>query len=543
MSVLSLGDRAIAGTLLCDELGSESQPVKKAYISEILPNPSKFSKSFVADTAIEEGEVVQLKSNGNIEKIEINSYTQLPQFPVAPYQQFVPTGGTPQAYTSVLFSDLNRCLIGYENTSQRSVNIVYGDIDKGFATPFSFNPVNVLYTAPVGNVITMVRFIEESFNPLVQKPRGLCIYSETGSGASVGSFMFAYEFDFITNTIKQGEKTEFNVAGIETDGVFIDETAFCLYTADNTLEYWGVDWIDTGISTFPLQKINEASLSPSTSVQYPQINTFVATSGDRVVVCWYRNTLNRAAKRPVVIDTITGAFTIGTESSGGTSTGTAGYRITKKYNDQTCYSQENTGSPGISFLPHTYNPATNTLDIDGAFVSIASGNCNGIEFLELNGIGKLLVWFCEAYVVNYPIAGFYNLDTASNFSQTIVSASPSAFGSIGIIQEDADVILGWQGSGDGRAVLCNIGDAVGNLNANRIIGVADETKAIGESVKVNLLGSVGDVSKVAPPLSPVSECYVQLNGDITQVPATGEVAIGKALTSGEILLSTNPTAL
>ncbi len=542
MSVSALGDRAVAGTLLCDELGSESQPVKKAYISEILPNPSKFSKSFVADTAIQEGEVVQLKSNGNIEKIEINNYTSLPQFPVAPYQQFVGTGGTPQAYTSVLFSDLNRCLIGYENTSQRSVNIVYGDIDTGFPNPFSFNPVNQLYQAPVGNTITMVRFIEEGFNPLVQKPRGLCIYSETGSGASVGTFMFAYEFDFITNTIVQGEKTEFNTAGIEVDGVFIAENDFALYTADNKLEYWNVNWSDTG-TPFPLSKENESAVSGLTSVQYPQINTFQATSGDRVVVCWYRNGLGRAAKRPVIIDTTSGQFTIGNENSGGTSTNTSGYRITKKYNDQTCYSQENTGNPGISFLPHTYNPATNTLEIDGSFVNIGSGNCNGIEFLELTGIGKLLVWFCESYISNFPLAGFYNLDTASNFSQTIVSSAPASFGSIGIIQEDADVILGWQGPGDGRAVLCNIGDAVGNLNADRIIGVSDETKAIGESVKVNLLGSVGDVSNYAPPLNPVAECYVQLNGDITQVPATGEVAIGKALTSGEILLSPNPTAL
>ncbi len=539
----ALGDTSKTKTLIADQLGTPSHHVQKAYIDEIIPNPSKFTKSFVADTDILEGEIVQLKSNGNIEKIEINNYTALPQFPVAPYQQFVGTGGTPQAYTSVLFSDLNRCLIGYENTSQRSVNLVYGDIDKGFPNPFSFNPVNQLYQAPVGNTITMVRFIEEGFNPLVQKPRGLCIYSETGAGASVGTWLFGYEFDFITNTVLMGDKYKFNVAGIEADAVFLNENAFGLYTADNTFEYWGVDWINTGTEQFPLQKINEVSVSALTTVQYPQVNTFEAVNGDRVVVCWYRTTINRASKTPVIVDLVSGAVDIGTESTGGTSTGSAGYRITKNYDVQSCYSKEDRSNSWVSFLKHTYDPLTKTLAIDGSFVNIGSGDCNGIEFLELTGIGKLLVWFCEAYIVNYPLAGFYNLDTASNFSQTIVSSSPASFGSIGIIQEDADVILGWQGPGDGRAVLCNIGDAVGNLNSDRIIGVADETKATGQNVKVNLLGSVGDVSKVAPALSPVSECYVQLNGDITQVPATGEVSIGKALSSGEILLSPNPTAL
>ena len=384
----------------------------------------------------------------------------------------------------------------------------------------------------------MTRFIAEPFNVSVQNPRGICIYSEVGSGTTVGTYIFAYQFNFITNQVVTGEKSKFNVAGLEADAVFIAESELCLLTADNKLEKWSVNWTDT-TTPYPMTKQDEIAVFASPTIQYPQVNSFVDINGDTIVVCWYRNSLNRAAKTSVKV--LASSFEVGNENSGGTTTGAAGYRITKNYDGFSCYSQENTGSPGISFLKHTYNSTTNTLEIDGSFVNIGSGDCNGIEFLNLTGIGKILVWFCEAYIVNYPIAGFYNLDTASNFTQTIVSSAPASFGSIGIIQEDADVILAWQGPGDGRAVLCNIGDAVGNLNADRIIGIADDTKTIGGSVDVHLLGSVGQIP--APTLEPVGKCYVQLNGEVTQIPATGEVEIGLGLSSNELLLNTKPTTL
>lgn len=506
------------------------------HYEKLVPPVSTLEQSFTTDTDIEKGDVVQLKSNGNIEKVEISSYTQLPQFPVAPYQAFIGTGGVPQAYTSVLFTDLNRCLVGWENTSARTLNIQYWDIDKTFPTPFSFNPVNVVYTASGSNNLDYQRTLLDEINADVDNPRGVCIYAESGTGSSVGTYIFAWTFNYTTNTATTGTSLQISTAPLDIDGVFTAEDKVCVISSDNKLSQFLVNWADPN-KVITLNG-TPANVSDSlTSITNPRINTFNTTT-DTHVATFHTSTYVRV--RPFIVGATD--FTAGNESNNA-SFSIFIYAVSKKYNALTCYLTANLASPGIGYNTISYNDTTDTMDWGAGFTSLSAGTPMSVEYLELSGIGKLLVWFNEGYITNYPTAGFYNLDTASNNSYIITSSAPADFATLGVLQEDADVILAWQGTGDGRCALCNIGDAVGNLNADRIIGISKENKSVGQDVDVKLLGSVADVSPKISTLSPVSECYVQVDGNLTQVPATGEVSLGKALTNGEILLTTNPTAI
>jgi hypothetical protein len=513
----SLGKHAYVGTLNYEKL---------------VPAVSTIARSFVADTDIQKGRVVQLKSNGNVEEISGND-TIAPQFPVAPYQQFVGTGSTPQAHTSVLYTSELQVLIGYENTAGRNFNLVYADIDKTSANPFTFKPPQLIYQAPGTNTISFQRCIlDEDFKD-PNTARGVAIYAEAGTGASVGTYIVPWLYTYANNNLAVGtQPAQLSSSVVDFDATFIKGSGFSLQvwviTGDNLLQLVHLDFGSLiGTIDTTKKRVDNTLLN----LVNPKITDYEGNEG-LYVMCFYSNG-GQPKGRSIQIDNFPSS-TLGAVALN-TTTGTL-YDITKRSKGNDIYLICNQSSPGVGFTKWTYDESTATFSVSIS-TNVSSGNPASIEYLEANNT-NYLVWFSKGYMSNLPFGGFYNLDTASNTGFTLVNSAPADFGAIGVIEQDLDIVYAWTGQGDGRCVLCNLGDRTTNLNADRVIGVANETKKSGERVEVNALGSISEVAGTT--LAPLGDTYVDYKGNITQLPDIGEVKIGKAIGENDILLSPNP---
>lgn len=519
----SLTDDAYVGTLHYKQL---DPPIKS------------LEELFITDTLVSKGQVVQLKTNGHIEAIS-GTDTIAPAFPVAPYQQFVGTGGTPQAHTSVLYTSELQVLIGYENTSSRNVNLVYADIDKTSATPFTFKAPQLIYQAPGTNTLVYQRCILDVDYKDPFTARGVAIWAEAGTGASVGTYIVPWLYTYAGNVLAVGTApSQLSSSVVDFDATFIYGAGFSLQvwviTGDNLLQSVQLDF---GSLIATIQTPSQVVDSSAVNLINPKITDFEGDNG-LYVMCYYSNG-GIPKGRSIQIDNFP-SFTLGAVATNTTS-GTL-YDITKKSlrsGNNIIYVLCNQSSPGVGFTEWTYDETTASFSVSTS-TNVSSGNPAAIEYLVANGT-NYLVWFSEAYIVNYPVGGFYNLDTNSNTGFTLVTSSPADFGAIGVIEQDLDIVYAWQGTGDGRACLCNLGDRTTNLNANRIIGIADEDGEIGSRIRVAVLGSVAETN--VNTLAPLEDVYVDFNGVISSTPLIGDVNIGRGLTTQDTLLSTNPKSI
>ncbi len=516
----SLTDDAYVGTL---------------HYKKLEPPVKSLEERFIADTNITKGEVVQLKTNGNIESITGTDIIT-PAFPVAPFQQFVGTGGTPQAHTSVLYTSELQVLIGYENTSLRNVNLVYGDIDKTATSPFTFKTPKVIYQAPGSNTILYQRSILDADFRDPTSARGVCIWAETGSGATVGTYIVPWIYTYAGNNLAVGTNpTQVSASAIDFDATYINGSAFTdqiwIITSNNLLLLAELDY---GSLIATIQSPSQQVDSSLTTLINPRITDYEGNNG-LYVMCFYSNGATPLG-RSIQIDAYP-TFTLG--AVGVNTTTGALFHISKKRDGTKIYCICNQSSPGVGFTVWDYDESSASFTISTS-TNVSSGNPAAIEYLNANGT-NYLVWFSEGYISNLPFAGFYNLDTNSNAPFTLTASSPCDFGAIGVIEQDLDIVYAWQGPGDGRAALCNLGNRTTNLNASRIIGIADEDGVIGQQIRVAVLGSVGETN--VDTLAPLEDVYVEFDGTISKTPVIGDVRIGKGLTTRDVLLSTEPQTI
>lgn len=492
---------------------------------------SALEKTFVADTNIAEGKVVQLKTNGKIEEIS-GTETIAPAFPVQPYQQFGGTGTSPGPHTEVLYTSQTQVIISYEDTSARQVALRYADIDKNSTTPFTFKTPVVVYQAPGSNTITYNRSILDADFRDPATARGITLYAEAGTGASVGTYIVCWIYTYASNTIQVGTPVQVSPNVLDFDATFIPGAGFTnqlwIITGNNLLQ---LALLDFSALTSTLQTPTQVVDGSLVNLTNPRITPIEGNQG-LYVMCFYSNG-GVPKGRSIQIDSFP-TFTLGAIATN-TISGNL-YAVTKKQPGLDIWVLCNQSSPGVGFTTWSFDESTATFSISTS-VNLSSGNPIDIEYLNVAGV-NYLVWFSEGYISNLPFAGYYNLDISNNTGFTLTPSAPADFGSIGVIDQDLDMVYAWSGTGDGRVALCNLGDRTTNLDAQKIIGVSTETKVTGEEVKVELLGSVSKVT-TASALEPTGEVYVDFEGDISQRPVIGEVVIGKALTTNEALLHTN----
>ncbi len=521
----SLGRSATVGTL---------------YYKDLEPPVSTIEERFTAETAIEKDKVVMLKQNGKVEAVT-GEDTLSPAFPVAPYDQYAPTGSGPGDYPSPMYISPSKVLFGYEDSGAKTLNFRYANVSKTNPDPFDFpdNPI-VLYPAGSTNIINQSRFIFDELNASADKAQGVVVWNETGgTPAKTGTWIAAWSFDIGSRVASFGTPVQLDGTSRDGDAVFLTDTRICVIQANNTLRLLTVDW-NTRILT-----INASStVDPAaTTFTFPQI-TKVVDGTDYFIQSWYvTGSPLRPKCTPQKIDLVTNSFTPGTSALATPSSSQVAVNKVPRDNKY-FYPLMNLSSPGLGSQEWVFDKDTNTMTAGVSSFSLSAGAPNSIEYLQFIPPGggatkNYLVWFSEAYIVNYPTAGYYDLDTASNFGSTITTTAPGEPGGMAVLQDDLDIVLAWLGSGDGRCALCDLGDRTTNLNADRIIGVAKDSGAIGDNIRVELLGSVAEVDTLET-LIPLSDVYVEADGKITQTKNIGDVKIGKALSATKILLTTTP---
>ncbi len=523
----SLGPSAVVGTL---------------YYKDLEPPVSTIEERFTADTAIEKDKVVMLKQNGKVEAVTGNDALS-PAFPVAPYQAYDGTGTGPGDYPSPMYISASKVLFGYEDSGAKTLNFRYAEVSKTSSPPFDFpdNPI-VLYPAGTTNIINQSRFIFDELNASQSEARGVVVWNETGgTPIKTGTWIAAWSFDIGSRVASFGTPFSlFPTTGYDADAVFLTDTRLCVLQANNRVNLMTVDW-NTRILT--LQVFVFADPAPIPTFTFPQI-TKVVDGTDYYIQSWYvTGSPLRPKCTPQKVDLATNSFTFGTSAVATPTSSQVAINKTPRDNKY-FYPLMNLSSPGLGSQEWVFDKDTNTMTAGVSSFSLSAGAPNAIEYLQFIPPGggptkNYLVWFSAAYIVNYPAAGYYDLDTASNFASTIVTSAPGEPGGMAVLQQDLDIVLAWLGSGDARCALCDLGDRTTNLNADRIIGVAKDSGAIGDNIRVELLGSVAVVDTLET-LVPLSDVYVEADGKITQTKNIGDVKIGKALSATKILLTTTP---
>jgi len=495
---------------------------------KLVPPVSTLEKAFIADTDIEEGKVVQLKTNGNIEAIS-GSESVAPAFPIQPYQAFAGTGSGGIKRNSVMYADLNKVIIGVTNLAGTNIRLYYADIDKTSSTPLDFAPVQSIYTA--SGTITFVECYLDKLYKDPSKARGISVFVETG-GSAPGTWVIGWEYDYSTKVASAGTKVQIDASSTEVGAVWVDINKFFTFTTLGNLQLNLIDW--TNFTITPQTPVS----SVATGIQNQPRLTQYQTGGDLYVLCWFQKGF-RITCVPVKVDFPT--FTIGVESQG---TVGGNHAVTSEMlPGNIWYILANQNSPGVGIFDWTFDipnlTCSQTAPPSGTNVS--SGGPMAIEYLPVAGV-DYLVWFSEGYISNIPFAGYYNLATAANAPFTLTPSAPADWGALGVIDEDKDIVFAWTGTADGRACVCNLGDRTTNLNADRIIGVSKETKVTGQEVDIELLGSLSELT-TNETFVPTKEVYVDFEGVVSQQPKIGEVSIGKAVSSNQALLHTTPVEL
>jgi len=519
----SLGPSAVVGTL---------------YYNDLEPPVSTIEERFTTDTDIEKDKVVMLKQNGNVEAVTGEDLLA-PSFPVAPYQAYDTTGSAPGDYPSPMYIAPGKVLFGYERTSTRTLSIRYADVVSQNPDPFTFGSIQTVYTAGGTNSIQQNRFVFDEINKSPTEAKGVAVWNESGgTAAKVGTWIVAWSFDIASQTVTSGTPFQLESSPFDADAVFLTEDRLCVIQANNSVRLMTVDWTD---KTFQINATTSADVAPIPSFTVPQI-TKVIDGTDYYIQGWY--VLGIPARpycTPQKVDLGANTFTKGTR--GQSFVTSADYAVTHTVNDDKFYVLANQNSPGLGFNTWTFSKSPLSMNGGGAGFNLSSGSPNSIEYLQFiqpgGTIKNYIVYFNESYISNYPTAGYYDLDTNSNFVTNITTATPGEPGGMAVLQEDLDIVLAWLGSGDARCALCNLGTRTTNLNADRVIGVAKDSGVVGDKIRVELLGSVAVVDTLET-LVPLSDVYVEADGKITQTKNIGDVKIGKALSSTKILLTPTP---